>query len=61
MTIIATSKFRPNAGKTSLVSQNIKNVVSQFEKMGMSKEYQPMVRKGDALVELHRPWMSIPA
>ena len=36
MTIIAISKFRPHAGKANLVLHNMKDVVSEFEKMGMT-------------------------
>jgi len=36
MTIIAMSKFRPHAGKANLVLQNMKDVVSEFENMGMT-------------------------
>ena len=36
MTIIAMSKFRPHAGKASLALQNMKDVVSEFENMGMT-------------------------
>ena len=36
MTVIAMSKFRPHAGKASLVLQNMKDVVSEFENMGMT-------------------------
>ena len=32
-----------------------------MDEMGMSEEYQAMVRKGAALGELYRAWMSIPA
>ena len=36
MTVIAITKFRPHPGKANLVLQNMKNVVSEFEKMGMT-------------------------
>ena len=61
MTVIAITKFRPHVGKANLVLQNMKDVVSEFGKMGMSEEYQAITRKGAALGELHRAWMSIPA
>ena len=32
-----------------------------MDEMGMSEEYQAIVRKGAALGELYRAWMSIPA
>ena len=32
-----------------------------IDEMGMSEEYQAMVRKGAELGDLHRAWMSIPA
>ena len=32
-----------------------------MDEMGMSEEYQAMVRKGAELGELHRAWISIPA
>ena len=31
-----------------------------IDEMGMSEEYQAMVRKGTGLGDLHRAWMSIP-
>ena len=34
MTVIAISKFRPHAGKANLVLQNMKDVASEFDKMG---------------------------
>ena len=33
MTVIAITKFRPHVGKANLVLQNMKDVVSEFEKM----------------------------
>ena len=36
MTVIAISKFRPHAGKANLVLQNMKDVASEFDKMGMT-------------------------
>ena len=36
MTVIAITKFRPHAGKANLVLQNMRDVVSEFEKMGMT-------------------------
>ena len=36
MTVIAITKFRPHVGKSNLVLQNMKDVVSEFEKMGMT-------------------------
>ena len=36
MTVIAITKFRPHVGKANLVLQNMKDVVSEFEKMGMT-------------------------
>ena len=36
MTVIAITKFRPHAGKANLVLQNMKDVVSEFDKMGMT-------------------------
>ena len=36
MTVIAMSKFRPHAGKANLVLQNMKDVASEFDKMGMT-------------------------
>ena len=35
MTVIAITKFRPHPGKANLVLQNMKDVVSEFDKMGM--------------------------
>ena len=61
MTVIAMSKFRPHAGKANLVLQNMKDVASEFDKMGMSEKYQAMVGAGTAPGELHRAWMFIPA
>ena len=37
------------------------NAGKAIDDMGMSEEYQQMVRKGAELGELHRAWMSIPA
>jgi len=36
MTVIAITKFRPHAGKANLVLQNMRDVVAEFEKMGMT-------------------------
>ena len=36
MTVIAITKFRPHPGKANLVLQNMKDVVSEFDKMGMT-------------------------
>ena len=36
MTVIAISKFRPHSRKANLVLQNIKDVASEFDKMGMT-------------------------
>ena len=36
MTVIAITKFRPHAGKANLVLKNMRDVVSEFEKMGMT-------------------------
>ena len=36
MTVIAITKFRPHAGKANLVLKNMRDVVAEFEKMGMT-------------------------
>ena len=36
MTVIAITKFRPHPRKAKLVLQNIKDVVSEFDKIGMT-------------------------
>ena len=36
MTFIAITKFRPHPRKANLVLQNMKDVVSEFDKMGMT-------------------------
>ena len=36
MTVIAITKFRPHHRKANLVLQNMKDVVSEFDKMGMT-------------------------
>ena len=36
MTVIAITKFRPHPGKANLVLQNMRDVVSEFDKMGMT-------------------------
>ena len=36
MTVIAITKFRPHSRKANLVLQNMKDVVSEFDKMGMT-------------------------
>ena len=36
MTVIVITKFRPHPGKANLVLQNMKDVVSEFDKMGMT-------------------------
>ena len=36
MTVIAITKFRPHPGKANLVLQNMRDVVAEFEKMGMT-------------------------
>ena len=36
MTVIAITKFRQHPGKANLVLQNMKDVVSEFDKMGMT-------------------------
>ena len=36
MTVTAITKFRPHPGKANLVIQNMRDVVSEFNKMGMT-------------------------
>ena len=42
-------------------AESMNHAGNAIDEMGMSEEYQAMVRKGAALGELHRAWMSIPA
>ena len=61
MTVIAITKFRPHHRKANLVLQNMKDVVSEFDKMGMTARISSKGTEGAELEDLHRAWLSIPA
>ena len=41
-------------------TESMNHAGKAIDEMGMSEEYQAMVRKGAELGDLHRAWMSIP-